>query len=319
MSMLAGAAAAQVPTEPPPVREVVDDNGVALFRGELVARQPLLTIGGDQSLSYDMIYRGTVTSPSVYGRMDRSGSTLTVTIDGKSDRFTEAGSVYTATERRRQKLSWDASTGTYTYTSRDGAVVTFEKVANAYAGYGSEGRITSATAPNGAALTYAWTDATYQSCSGGGGVGGGGNLPERRVSPGRTQGVARPGGTVRRGGGQSGPGGSGTDGGGGETNAGGGGCSYVQVYRLSSVTNAYGYQLTFQYAATDPNDQFSGVNGFLRATGVTAENLAGCAPAPSCTLPTLDLSTAVNPVNVSSHSYAVGSDPAASSYQRARP
>lgn len=311
LTTIAGSAAAQVPTPPAPVHELVDENGVDLFRGQIVARQPLVTIGASQGLSYDVIYRGNNISASVYGALDKSGSAYFVTFDGRTERFNLVSGSFVPSEVRGQALTLNATTGVYTYTSRDGTLVTFsQSLANSFSAgntNGNEGRITSVTSPSGAVLTYAYDEVDYETCTGGGGRGGSGggwgdgNIPQRRVDPrrdadrtGRSGDVALDPGTS-----DSQPGDPSLASGGGDTSA-TTSCTTRPVARLATVTNAYGYQLDFVYQAARPNglDGSDKIDQWWSVSSVTAKNLAGCGTG-TCTWP-----STTSP-NVAANSYTI--------------
>ena len=70
---------------PPPVRQPLDENGVDVARGSFVTDIAQVSIGGTQGLSYAISSDGVTTA---FGTIELSGSTLIVTVDGRSDSFT---------------------------------------------------------------------------------------------------------------------------------------------------------------------------------------------------------------------------------------
>ncbi|WP_080572831.1 RHS repeat domain-containing protein [Sphingobium yanoikuyae] len=147
---------------PPPVTSTIDENGVDVMRGNFVASLPVLSIGGDQGLTYVRDTNGVTNAVST---IEQIGGAYVVTIDGKSDRFTPSGGSYISTEGNGATLT--ISGGTYTYTSREGVVATFASNSGyVYPFYEGElARLTSQVYPDGSRKSFALKISTY--CWGG--------------------------------------------------------------------------------------------------------------------------------------------------------
>jgi RHS repeat-associated protein len=144
-----------------PVRENVDANGVDLFLGTLSLTGPALVLGSEgNTLTYFRWSKGGGWSDNLTGFMNLSGSTITVSLGAVSDRFTVSGSTYTSTEGNGSTLT--LSSNIYTYTRADGTVARFDKnKANGYVPFSNEGAILDIASPNGAKLSFAYTQITY--------------------------------------------------------------------------------------------------------------------------------------------------------------
>ena len=157
---LAAPALAQI--APPPVRQSVDENGVDVLSGKFLVGQTNVSIGPSEGgLSYrSFAYDGRWSDDDV-ATINKVGNAVTVTVDGVSDGFTDYGGYFGSTEGNGATLV-GSGTG-YTYTSRNGTVVTF--LGNAYAKFGfnnaNMGRISQLVRPNGYTETYAYQSARY--------------------------------------------------------------------------------------------------------------------------------------------------------------
>ena len=136
----------------PAVRQVIDAQGVDLFNGRMALRARVLSIGGDHGLGYEAIYQDNYWGDNIAGSLTLNGSYMYVSFNGFNDRFAVSGSTYTPTEGSGSSLNFDSGSQVFTYTSRDGTVVTFNKIYKNLSGtnpYGNQGMVTSITRPNG--------------------------------------------------------------------------------------------------------------------------------------------------------------------------
>ncbi len=141
-----------------PVRETLDANGVDVFRGIYAVDDTVMSIGQEQGLSYTRKLRAGGWGNNLVPILGRSGSTLMVSVNGESDSFIEAGSTYTSTEAMGATLTLAGSA--YTFRSRDGTQVVFNKYPgkeSPYTVYGNEGYATALIRPSGDRL-----DIVYQ-------------------------------------------------------------------------------------------------------------------------------------------------------------
>lgn len=99
-ALAAPALAQSIPV--PPTRELIDDNGVDLFRGTYTVDETLASIGGSQGIAYRTIIRGAAGGNNIDAYIQSGASTFYVTVNGRTDRFTKSGtSTYTPTEELR--------------------------------------------------------------------------------------------------------------------------------------------------------------------------------------------------------------------------
>ncbi|MEA3015888.1 MAG: hypothetical protein QOI38_610 [Sphingomonadales bacterium] len=159
---LTSPAAAQL-AAPAPVRQNVDGNGVDLFLGTVSLDAPALTLGqGQQGLSYYRLTRGTGWTDNMTATLNKTGSTITVSLGGSSDSFTVSGSTYTPTEGNGATLAFNGTANVYTYRSADGTVASFDRNRNTGApAYANEGRVTEIVRPDGARLVFAYDSIDY--------------------------------------------------------------------------------------------------------------------------------------------------------------
>jgi RHS repeat-associated protein len=148
---------------PAPVRQNVDGNGVDLFQGTISLDAPALTLGqGEQGLSYFRLTRGSGWTDNMTATLNKVGSTITVSLGGSSDSFTLSGSTYIPTEGNGATLTFNSSTGVYTYRTADGTIVLFDRNRNTGApAYANEGRVTEIVRPDGARLVFTYESLSY--------------------------------------------------------------------------------------------------------------------------------------------------------------
>jgi len=76
-----------------PTRELIDGNGVDLFRGTYTVDQTVASVGGNQGIRLRRISRGSdqfMLNTEAY--LQSVGSAFYVTVNGRTDRFTKSGS-----------------------------------------------------------------------------------------------------------------------------------------------------------------------------------------------------------------------------------
>ena len=147
----------------PPTRELIDGNGVDLFRGTFTVDETIASVGGNQGMRYRRIARGTSQfTNNIEALIQSSGSIFTVTAGGRTDRFTKSGSTYTPTEANGATLTF--ASNIYTYTARDGTIVTFSKAllpTSGYHPYGNEGIVTAIIEPDGGRIDMTYKGQPY--------------------------------------------------------------------------------------------------------------------------------------------------------------
>ena len=85
-NLAAPLAAQSVPV--PPTRELIDGNGVDLFRGVFTVDKTVASIGGSQGLTYRQLNRGGAEfSNTIDGYLQSSGTMFYATVNGRTDRF----------------------------------------------------------------------------------------------------------------------------------------------------------------------------------------------------------------------------------------
>jgi hypothetical protein len=144
-----------------PVRQNVDANGVDLFLGNLSLTGPALVLGSEgNTLTYFRWSKGSGWSDNLTGFMNLSGSVMRVSLGPVTDSFTVSGSTHTSTEANGSTLT--LSSNIYTYTRADGTVARFDKnTPNEYVPYSNNGQILDIVGPDGAKLSFGYTQITY--------------------------------------------------------------------------------------------------------------------------------------------------------------
>ena len=112
---------------------------------------------GEQALAYFQLNTGSGFGNSLIAQLNLSGSTMTIWLGAKADRFTVSGSTYTNTEGNGATLSLSGTI--YTYTQSDGTVVTFDQTYSSSAS--DQGHETSMVRPDGSKLIYSYASARY--------------------------------------------------------------------------------------------------------------------------------------------------------------
>ncbi len=160
---IAAPALAQVPAAPPPVRELVDANGMNLLTGLLQAVYHGPTVGPQEgSFGFTRTIRGAGVWDSHLGAVTSEGAgAISVIVDGRTEKFTESGGpfdfVYTPVENNGATLT-HSLWGPYTFTSRSGTTATFfERGADYAHPDNSVGLLSTIVRPNGEAITLTYT------------------------------------------------------------------------------------------------------------------------------------------------------------------
>jgi hypothetical protein len=152
----------------PPTRQALDDNGVDLATGLIEISDPLVTIGGNQGLSFRRYQPG---SGGIWGHQYRyavigpAGGPVTVIVDNQSLSFDFTGGVYVNKAGSGETLT---STGSaWVLTLRDGSVIDLDLVGFPAAGVyhyrtsGVTGVAKKITYPNKSTLTLFYKSLTY--------------------------------------------------------------------------------------------------------------------------------------------------------------
>ncbi|MEY2759346.1 MAG: hypothetical protein RIR33_3124 [Pseudomonadota bacterium] len=163
----APSATAQVQTVVAPVFSSVDSLGVDVTTGQYRLSTSEVVIGqpGAGGLAFGRHWIGSGWRDSVAGTISSSGSIYTVSVGASSETFSLSGGVYTSQQAMGSTLTFSSGTNKYTYTTRDGTVLVFNK-AIATAGSvtsfwsSNEGAIETITLPSGEVITYTYVSAT---------------------------------------------------------------------------------------------------------------------------------------------------------------
>ena len=166
IALLSAAAQAQ-DALPPPVFPSVDERGVDVATGAFVITATDVVIGSpaDGGLAYTRYFQS---SPAFWthnhnGYVHGVGATCSVVMGTRTETFSASANdcqgTFASLQGRGSSLSRNVSTGDYTYTMRDGTVVSFkaldpfEASINTYAP-GLRAYITSVVRPTGDTITY---------------------------------------------------------------------------------------------------------------------------------------------------------------------
>jgi RHS repeat-associated protein len=162
---------AQIQTVVAPIIDVgyIDERGVdvgpaspqfRLSTSEVVIGQP--ESGG---LAFGRHWIGSGWRDSLAGTISSASSIYTVSVGASSESFSLSGGIYTSLRARGSTLTFNAGTNRYTYTTRDGTKIVFNKTivtAGSVTSFWSsnEGAIETLTRPNGEVITYTYVSAT---------------------------------------------------------------------------------------------------------------------------------------------------------------
>ena len=164
--MLGGASAANAQDfGPPPVRSIVDANGVDLLDGSLNIPAPAVSIGqGAGALGYQRYYDTAAGAwrDNMAGVINDDGTGLyTVTLLGDSVQFNESGGVFTEVEAHGATLTFNSGTNKYTFTSAAGDVAVYDKALQYGIGLeANQGHLVTLTQPDGLATTFTYVTLT---------------------------------------------------------------------------------------------------------------------------------------------------------------
>ena len=149
-----------LPPDAPPIRPMVDENGVNLATGYVTKAINSLAIGDPSQggLSWYQTVGNYKSDPyAIY--LTANSSSAQLAIGGVSRTFTLSGGVFTSAQGDGSRLVF--SGGVYTYTASDGTVITFSQISANIAAYYA----TSVVAPTGERKTFTYKTADY--CGGG--------------------------------------------------------------------------------------------------------------------------------------------------------
>ncbi len=156
-TFLSSAALAQTQTTDVPVRQFKDDNGVDLLSGTFTTTTGIALGNAENGLAFTRELRGSYALDNMLGEMKNSGGIYTVTLDGRSEKFSLSGSVFTPLEQNGSTLG--SSGGNFIYRKADGTTATFPPNGGVnYYHFGNAKGIVPAsiTYPNGKVLTFGY-------------------------------------------------------------------------------------------------------------------------------------------------------------------
>jgi len=167
LALLAPTSLAQIQTVVSPVFSSVDSLGVDVTTGQFRLSTTEVVIGqpGAGGLAFGRHWIGSGWRDNLAGTISSSGAIYTVSVGDASETFSLSGGVYTSQQAMGSTLTYSSGTNKYTYTTRDGAVIVFNKsiatqgsVTNFWSS--NEGAIETITRPNGEVVTYTYVSAT---------------------------------------------------------------------------------------------------------------------------------------------------------------
>ena len=165
VSCVSIAAAQAVPTIPaPPIRSPLDGNSVNLANGQFEVSVPELVIGqpGAGGLSHVRHRVATGWRHDYFLTVTTTSTSATVSVGGQSATFTLSGGSYTADKGDGETLT--ATTAAYTYTMRDGTIVTFDRsmITSNSSYYGNVAAVgTVIQSPSGERTSLTYTGGSY--------------------------------------------------------------------------------------------------------------------------------------------------------------
>lgn len=167
LAIAAPAALAQVQTVAGPVWSWVDHLGVDVSTGKFHLATSEVAIGesGAGGLSFGRHWIGSGWRDNLAGTISSASSVYTVSVGASSESFSVSGGVFTSLQAMGSTLTYSSVTNKFTYTTRDGTVIVFNKnittqgsVTNFWSS--NEGAIETITRPNGEVVTFTYTSAT---------------------------------------------------------------------------------------------------------------------------------------------------------------
>jgi RHS repeat-associated protein len=155
-TFLSSAALAQTQTTDVPVRQFQDNNGVDLLSGTFTTATSVAIGDAENGLAFTRVLRGANALDNMLGEIVL-GTTTTVRLNGRAEKFTQSGSVFTPVEQNGSTLTLSGSI--YTYRIADGTTSTFTAPPENYYQWGNARGIVpnSITYPNGKVLNFSYT------------------------------------------------------------------------------------------------------------------------------------------------------------------
>ena len=160
-TFLSSAALAQTQTTDVPIRQFKDDNGVDLLSGTFTTAAGIAIGDAENGLAFTREIRGVYALDNMLGEIINNGTTTTVTLYGRAEKFTRSGNVYTPVEQNGSTLTLSGST--LIYRTADGTTATFPPNGGVnYYQFGNAKGIVpdSLTYPNGKVLTFGYSVAS---------------------------------------------------------------------------------------------------------------------------------------------------------------
>ncbi|MEP5937330.1 MAG: RHS repeat-associated core domain-containing protein [Erythrobacter sp.] len=134
------AAAQSVTLDPPSVRQPLDENGVDLATGSIVTPSSSLAIGGAEGLAHSRyrVDNGWRHNFLISAEITQGQAQATVNIGGTQRTFSLVSGIYQSDQGTGETITTNFTTGTHTYTGRDGTQIIFKEayVANGESYYG---------------------------------------------------------------------------------------------------------------------------------------------------------------------------------------
>jgi RHS repeat-associated protein len=141
MIVPSAASAQSITFDPPPVRQPLDENGVDLSDGQIVTPSSTLAIGGAQGLIHSRyrVDNGWRHNFLISAEIVQGQAQASIDIGGVRRTFNLVGGIYQSAQGTGETITVNFSTGTHTYTGRDGTQIILKEsyVANGESYYGS--------------------------------------------------------------------------------------------------------------------------------------------------------------------------------------
>src|SRR5688572_4267406 len=134
-TFLCSAALAQTQTTDVPVRQFKDDNGVDLLSGTFTTTTGVAVGDAENGLAFTREIRGAYALDNMLGELVL-GTTTTVRLNGRAEKFTQSGSVFTPVEQNGSTLT-QTSSSIYTYRTADGTTTVFTAPSSGYYQFGN--------------------------------------------------------------------------------------------------------------------------------------------------------------------------------------
>lgn len=167
VALIAAPATAQTTLEAPPIRSAVDEFGVDLTSGKVIIPSTGVSVGGGDGVSFSRtrVSNGWRHNYIMTAIIKQGQATASVNIGGSQMTFNLVSGVYRSAQGTGEMIVPNFTTGTHTFTARDGTQIIFKRsyVANGASYYGLVDAVAETIIrPDGHRTTLHYRNSSYQ-------------------------------------------------------------------------------------------------------------------------------------------------------------